>query len=112
MLARRKPPKHGLREDTRSFPRHLKFVRGFVCACFAHDACAGRIEAHHVRENGAGGTGLKPPDWLAVSLCAAHHAEGHAIGWKTFEVKYGVDLAGEAAKLAKVSPARGEWEGA
>jgi hypothetical protein len=110
MLPRRKPSKFGLREDQRSYPRHLKFVRGFVCACFKSGACSGRIEAHHVREGASAGTGIKPPDYMAVPLCAVHHAEGHRIGWKTFEAKYAVNLLSEAEKIARVSPAKDEWE--
>ena len=84
-------------------------MRGFVCAAWASGECEGRIEAHHLRENGAGGTGIKPPDWMAVPLCAKHHGAGHAMGWKSFEAKYKVDLSAEAEKLAKVSPHRSEW---
>jgi hypothetical protein len=57
------------------------------------------VQAHHVRTAANAGTGLKPPDTAAVPLCDQHHYEGHQIGWRTFEARYRVDLAGEARFL-------------
>jgi hypothetical protein len=34
-----------------------------------------------------------------VPLCLDHHTEGHQQGWRTFEVRHGLDLAAIAAKL-------------
>jgi hypothetical protein len=35
----------------------------------------------------------------AVGLCLDHHTEGHQGGWRSFEVRYGVDLSAIAARL-------------
>jgi hypothetical protein len=70
----------------------------------ASSLCIGGIEAHHVRENGNAGAGMKPPDLDVVSLCSYHHAEGHRIGWETFERKYRLDLSKIAEQLAARSP--------
>lgn len=55
------------------------------------------IQAHHVRKGA--GVGLKPADRSAVGLCLSHHTEGHTVGWRSFEVRYGVDLSAIAARL-------------
>lgn len=47
---------------------------------------------------------MKPGDEWVVNLCWKHHAEGHQGGWKTFERKFGVDLATHAKWLAAHSP--------
>lgn len=107
MLQRRKPPKMKIREETRVRSQaHLKFVRGFVCAIMgrAGHECEGKIEAHHVSEDGNAGMGIKAPDSDAVPLCSRHHAEGHRVGWETFAARYGVDLLAHAAKLWRISP--------
>lgn len=84
-------------------PGHLKWVRGHACLVSGdidHE-CFGRIEAHHVLTRAAGGG-----DDQVVPLCSRAHAEGHQIGWKTFEREYIVDLAHVAAELWKRSPHR------
>lgn len=55
---------------------------------------------HHVRWGATSGTGLKPPDSAAVSLCHFHHMAGHDRGWRTFERAHGLDLVAIAAWLA------------
>jgi hypothetical protein len=55
------------------------------------------IQAHHVRKGA--GTALKPADAHTVGLCLEHHTEGHTSGWRSFEVRYGVDLSAIAARL-------------
>ncbi len=55
------------------------------------------IEAHHVRKGA--GIGLKPSDRAAAPLCMEHHSEGHTLGWRSFEVRHGLDLTAIAAKL-------------
>lgn len=86
-------------------PKHLSWVRRtFVCAAWKSGKCEGPNHAHHVRTSANSGTGIKPSDFNAVPLCAAHHNEVHTIGQKTFEEKHGVDLMAEAIKLAKASP--------
>jgi hypothetical protein len=56
------------------------------------------IDLHHVRTAANSGTGMKPDNSFLVALCRFHHREGDRIGWKTFEKRYGVDLA-QTAKL-------------
>lgn len=104
MLARRKPTRSGIRDDDGPIrsPGHLKFVRGFVCACM--DAgCSGRIEAHHIRTAATAGVGIKPGDEWAVPLCDLHHREIHSMGQDTFAEKRKVDLPSVAEKLARAS---------
>lgn len=91
-------------EDPDRCPKHLRFVRSFVCAAWKSGECSGPIVAHHIRSAATAGMGVKPSDRDTVSLCAMHHDLGHLIGWDTFEAKYSVDLMAEAQKLAKASP--------
>lgn len=116
---RRSKPRMNVRapERVRS-PSHLQFVRLHECAIagksyhysdggmtgMANHVCVGRIESHHCRIEGDGTTGKKPGDDKCVALCSAAHAEGHSIGWKSFEAKYRVDLTSIAAALWKASP--------
>lgn len=79
---------------------HLEWVRGLPCSVAG---CMNAAHAHHVRTAANSGMGLKPDDKEAVPLCAAHHAEGHRIGWRSFEVKYNVDLKATASWCAKAS---------
>lgn len=76
-------------------PRHLAWVRSLPCSV---QGCKGRdIQAHHVRKGA--GTALKPGDAFTVPLCFYHHHEGDNSGWRTFEVKHGLDLSEIAARL-------------
>jgi hypothetical protein len=76
-------------------PRHLSWIRSQPCSV---PGCRGdTIEAHHVRKGA--GVALKPSDRYATPICAEHHAEGHTGGWRSFEVKHGLDLAAIAARL-------------
>jgi hypothetical protein len=76
-------------------PRHLAWVRSLPCSV---PGCkGGMVEAHHVRKGA--GVGLKPADAHTVGLCLVHHTEGHTIGWRSFEVRYGVNLSAIAARL-------------
>lgn len=61
-------------------------------------------EPHHVRTAANSGTGMKPPDTETVPLCRVHHDEYHLQGGKSFEHKYGLDLAEEARFLASAPP--------
>lgn len=99
-------------KQARAVPSHLAWVRGFVCLCFKHGDCDGRIEAAHVDYAGGKGTGLKVHDRFAVPMCAAHHAEQHRIGWKTFEATRQVNALAEAERLAKLSPHKHKWSDA
>src|SRR3546814_18913995 len=71
-------------------PAHLKWIRSHACSVVA---CFGRpIEAAHIRLGSDGSMGQKPSDNHAISLCAEHHREAHAIGEASFARKYGMDL--------------------
>lgn len=54
-----------------------------------------QTQAHHILSKGSGGT-----DMHCVPLCHLHHREGHTIGWKTWQAKWGIDLKEVAAGLA------------
>lgn len=84
--------------------RHLKWIRQQPCAINDHTCGGMRIGAHHCRENLAGATGIKPSDDKAVPLCLHHHHEGHHGGWRTFSLKYDVDLPELARRYAARSP--------
>ncbi|RUP35810.1 MAG: hypothetical protein EKK60_16890 [Gordonia sp. (in: high G+C Gram-positive bacteria)] len=75
-------------------------VRGM--ACLVGQGCHGRIHAAHVRSRGAGGTRRD-----LVPLCELHHREQHQRGIRTFEAAHGLDLSGEAARVAVELDARG-----
>lgn len=100
---RRKPVRSGIeRAPQREFPRHRKFIRSHGC-CVA--GCEdGPIEVAHVRHADNAGTGLKPADFHAVSLCRAHHSEQHQVGVVSFQKKYGLDLDKLAEEFARRSP--------
>jgi len=112
---RKKRAKMGLRESTViKCAGHLQWVRGHECLCagkmdrvvvgddyaLVPHECFGKIEAHHVVSRGAGGG-----DEQVVPLCSKAHADGHKMGWETFQKRYRVDLASTAAELWKLSPA-------
>lgn len=103
---RRTREKMGVRQPTvlRS-PAHLAWCRTRRCIAEGQE-CLGRIEAHHVRENGNGGMGMKPGDDDAVPLCSYHHAELHRIGALTFQSRHGCDLDKQAAAHWQASPHR------
>jgi hypothetical protein len=93
--------KRRLKSAWRSDPKHLEFVRSQPCCV---RGCLEPGEPHHVRSASTSGTGLKPADLgHTISVCRKHHDEGHDRGWRTFERKYGLDLAAEAAFLGSVS---------
>src|SRR5258708_151865 len=76
-------------------PRHLAWIRTLPCSV---PGCTGAmVQAHHIRVRA--GTGLKPSDRHCVGLCLLHHTEGHTGGWRSFEIKHGVDLSAIAARL-------------
>lgn len=83
--------------------RHLAWLRTLGC-CIADSACSGPIQAHHVRWGTGGGMGKKPANDFAVPLCAAHHAAGHQMGWRTFEAENVIDLLAMAGLYASMSP--------
>ena len=70
--------------------------------CIINDGCCyGKVEGHHVKSRGAGGTdtvGVGSHGNLAP-LCTVHHYQGHSIGWLTFQKRHGVDLQSQAENI-------------
>lgn len=86
----------------RECPGHRAWVRKHKCSV---RACAQKqIECAHVRLGTNGGMGIKPSDAWCISLCQMHHAEQHAIGEKSFEERYELDLKALAIEFARRSP--------
>lgn len=87
---------------SRQCPAHRAWVRKHACSI---PGCTGRpIECAHVRRGTDGGTGLKPSDRWAISLCRAHHIEQHQIGEAAFERRHAIDLRELAEEFARRSP--------
>jgi hypothetical protein len=105
---RRKPLRSGIeREVRRVWPRHEQWVRGHEC-CVSNHECAGKIQFAHVRQGGNAGTGLKPPSWQGIALCAHHHLDvQHLIGHAEFDKRYAIDSLALAAEFARKSP---DWQ--
>lgn len=93
-------PKRAAARRAEAFGERGEAVRAM--ACVVGQGCRGRIHAAHARSRGAGGTRRD-----LVPLCELHHREQHQRGIKTFEADHGLDLAGEAAKVAAELDARG-----
>lgn len=85
------------------FASHRAWVRGHVCAVQGFD-CGGNIECAHVEGSGTGGMGHKAADWSTIPLCQKHHAERHAMGWRSFDKAFALDALGLAKALASQSP--------
>ena len=80
----------------RSDPAYRAWIRQQPCLLANVARCRGVVEACHVKSKGAGGgdqANLYP-------ACSRHHAEQHAIGIRTFQAKYSVDLHLTAARCA------------
>jgi len=102
---RRKPFRKTIaRGPRRLWPRHRAFIRQHHCVV---NGCAAEpIEVSHVRTAANAGTGLKPHDAFAVSMCFQHHWQYHRLGHLTFEGLYGLDLKAIAAEFVRRSPDR------
>lgn len=82
-------------------PRHLAWVRSLGCCV---PGCKRTpIHAHHIRTAATAGTGIKPADRDCANICWYHHAEGHQIGWITWQRRHRIILAAHAARLAQRS---------
>lgn len=92
------PPDRPSRDSKyRAFVRsHGCYIRGK-----ANHRCLRTHDCAHVEGRG---TGTKADDHLTIDLCRAAHMEQHAIGWKRFEAKYGID------RYARVEELLAEWE--
>ena len=84
---------------------HFERLRMLPCCVPGCDSFQSIV--HHERRGTGGGTALKPAPWAGVNLCQSHHLIGHAIGWATFEKRFGVDLREIARGEAIVSRAMG-----
>lgn len=84
---------------------HFERLRLLPCCVPGCDSFQSIV--HHERRGTRGGTALKPDAEAGVNLCQRHHVIGHAIGWKTFEKRFGVDLREVARGQAIVSRAMG-----
>lgn len=107
MLPRRIPkaPKRASRWRSTA---HCNFVRSHHCCA---PLCGGMpIEVAHVRVGSGAGISQKPDDWNTISLCRECHAEQHRIGERSFEKRYGINLAEMAEQFAMASPKRREIE--
>lgn len=110
MLPRRieREPKPGAAKRIRS-PGHLAWVRTHGCCV---PGCASMpIEAAHVRTGTDGGTGIKPGDQWAISLCRAHHSQQHWYGESAFEALHGIDMKALAREFASRSRHRKKLKG-
>jgi len=103
-------------EKMRRHPKHLQWIRGFMCCV---PGCDNRdIQAAHVSWGYPEGTPewqkaagkIKAHDKFTVSLCLYHHAEQHKLGYGSFNVKYGLYLPALAQEFAVKSPHRKGWE--
>jgi hypothetical protein len=90
-----------LKGPKREWPRHRAWVRKHLCCVPGCEQ--GPIEFAHVRDALHAGTGLKPPDWMGISLCSAHHREQHNTGVETFQKKYSLNCWKLAAEFAEKS---------
>ena len=73
------PKKSKPRKAFRRQPEHLKLIRALFCL-----ACNGshNIEAHHMKQTGDRGMGMKSSDRYAVPLCHSCHADLETRGSK------------------------------
>ncbi|MDO7841111.1 hypothetical protein [Sphingomonas immobilis] len=96
---------------TRSYPSHLKWLRGRSCILEgkAGHVCEGRMEAMHVDHAGGKGVSLKVADFWAVPGCTLAHRLYHDHGAVSWEAAWGIDLVAAAERYAAVSPHRHLW---
>lgn len=67
-------------------PKYLRFIRSLPCC-----VCGGlETEAAHQRIFGSAGTGIKPPDSMAIPLCHNCHTMEHSMGAKSFWDSYAI----------------------
>lgn len=99
-------------KETRSFPSHLKWLRGRPCILEGKPGhvCEGRMEAMHVDGAGGKGMSLKVPDYCAVPGCSLAHRLYHDHGALSWQAAWGIDLNAAWPLYAKASPHRHLWE--
>lgn len=94
----------------RRIPEYQEFIRGYACLIRsipleAYGRCPLGIfgsECAHVKSRGAGGDDIGN----CVPLCRYHHQQQHALGIRSFQKKYGLDLYAIAADLGRIYRAR------
>lgn len=104
------PPRHKIesaREKRWRCPAHLAWVREFACSVRGCQQMP--IEAAHVRCGTDGGTGMKPSDNWAISLCSDHHSQQHRIGEPEFERRHRIDMKALAREFFEKSPHRRKY---
>jgi hypothetical protein len=79
-----------------------EYVRGLPCLMRSHAPwwsdlwqCDGPVECAHVKTRGAGGADAGN----IVPLCRRHHAMQHAVGIRTFQSDFALDLRAAAARV-------------
>jgi hypothetical protein len=60
--------------------KHLSWLKTMPCCRCGLYGC----DAAHIRLNGGGGMGIKPPDNCTISLCRKCHNEQHSRGEVSF----------------------------
>lgn len=70
--------------------RYREYVRSHSCAIKGSQKhkCLMPIDAAHF---GSTGVGIKASDYAEIPLCRAAHMTQHAIGWATFEQRFGIN---------------------
>lgn len=99
--------------EGRSYPQHLKWLRGRPCILEGRHghACEGRMEAMHVDGAGGKGMGLKVADYKAVPGCSEAHRLYHQYGALTWQATWNVNLDEAWRAYAKASPHKHLWGG-
>jgi len=78
--------------------KYLEYVRQQPCVVCGHTE---NIHAHHIRLASNSGTGMRPGDLWALSLCHLHHLEYHQLGKETFYERHGIDIYRELFTITK-----------
>jgi hypothetical protein len=82
-------------DDWKRVPGFLQWLRGRPCFLSLHapgkHRCEGKVRAVHFDPWGDKGMATKVSDSAAYPECDGGHAEQHAIGWQSFQAKYGFD---------------------
>ena len=95
-MRKRNPKTGGHRFPKNVDEDYREWIRRRPCLAKQAGGCWGGTQCAHVKTKGSGGPDLGN----LVPLCAAHHGEQHK-GIKTFQKKYGLDLADAARRLTE-----------
>ncbi len=73
------------------------WVKLLPCALWRHPdhECVGKVDPCHVKTKGAGGGDRAN----LVPMCRGGHDEQHHVGIRTFQKKYGYDMAAHARRV-------------